>query len=50
MIHSLRIKPLYVSIDLGTAPAEALFEMIDLLRRAGVKTLQIEAGRTKILN
>jgi hypothetical protein len=50
MIHSLLIKPRYMSIDLGTAPAEALFEMIDLLKRAGAKTLQIEAGRNKIVN
>jgi hypothetical protein len=50
MIHSLLIKPRYISIDLGTAPSEALFEMIDLLEKAGVKSLQIRAGRARVLN
>jgi hypothetical protein len=50
MIHVLLIKPRHISIDLGTAPSEALFEIIDLLEKAGVKSLQIRAGRSRLLN
>jgi len=50
MIHSLLIEPRCLSIDLGTAPSEALFDMIDLLEKAGVKALQIRAGRARVLN
>ena len=50
MIHSFLIESRYISIDLGTAPSEALFEMIDLLEKAGVKALQIRAGRARVLS
>jgi hypothetical protein len=49
MIHSLLIEPRYISADLGTAPSEALFELISLLEKAGAKSLQIRAGRAKLL-
>jgi hypothetical protein len=48
MIHSLVIKPRYISVDFGTAPSDALFEMIDLLEKAGVKSLQMRSGRAKL--
>ena len=50
MIHSLLIELRHISADLGTAPLEALFELISLLEKAGAKSLQIRAGRASVLN
>ena len=41
VIHSLRVKPGRLSVDLGTAPADAFWEMLELLERAGARNIQI---------
>jgi hypothetical protein len=43
IIHSLHLTPGHVSIDMGTAPPEALYDMLGLLERAGARTLRITA-------
>jgi hypothetical protein len=47
VIHSLVMKPRYISVDLSTAPSDALFEMIDLLEKSGVTSLQMRSGRAR---
>lgn len=44
IIHSLHLTPGRVSIDMGTAPAEALYDMLGLLEHGGARTLRITAG------
>lgn len=44
IIHSLLLEPAQISIDMGTAPPEALYEMLELLEHAGARTLRITAG------
>lgn len=41
VIHSLLIEPGVVSVDFGTAPVEAFWELLDLLEEAGAKKLRV---------
>ena len=45
VIHSLLIKPGVISIDFGTAPPEAFWEMLGLLQSAGARTIRISSSR-----
>ena len=47
IIHSLLLRPGRVGIDMGTAPPEALYDMLGLLERAGARTLRITAGKAE---
>jgi hypothetical protein len=44
IIHSLALTPGEISIDMGTAPPDALYEMLGLLERAGARSLRLTAG------
>ena len=44
VIHSLLIKPRALSADFGTAPPEALWEMLELLEGAGATTITISSS------
>jgi hypothetical protein len=44
MIHSLFLEPGEISIDMGTAPPGALYDMLELLEGAGARTLRITAS------
>ena len=41
VIHSLLIKPGALSVDFGTAPVDAFWEMLGVLGRAGARNIQI---------
>jgi len=47
IIHSLVLRPARITIDMGTAPPEALYGMLALLERAGARNLRITAGRAE---
>jgi hypothetical protein len=47
MIHSLSIDPGEIDIDMGTAPPEALYDMLELLERAGARRVQLTASRAE---
>jgi hypothetical protein len=47
MIHSLRMNSGELVCDFGTAPEEALYALLDLLEKAGAKTVRIGGGRTE---
>jgi hypothetical protein len=44
IIHSLCLAPARISLDMGTAPPDALYEMLGLLEGAGARTLRLTAG------
>jgi hypothetical protein len=41
-IHSLSLDEFTVSLDLGTAPVEALWEFLDTLKKAGITSLFVD--------
>lgn len=43
VIHSLSLRPGLVSVDLGTAPSEALWRLLEDLERAGVDQVVINS-------
>ncbi len=45
--HSLTLSPGQISIDMGTAPPEALYEMLGLLEHAGARSLRITASQAE---
>jgi|SRR5258708_26305686 hypothetical protein len=45
VIHSLLIEPGVISIDFGTAPPEAFWEMLGLLQSAGATAIRISSSR-----
>jgi hypothetical protein len=47
IIHSLSLAPGRVSIDMGTAPPEALYDMLGLLEQAGARTLRLTASQAE---
>lgn len=47
MIHWLGSNTSEISCDLGTAPEDAFYDLLDLLEGAGVKTVQISSGRAE---
>ena len=47
IIHSLVLSPGQVSIDMGTAPPEALYGMLELLERAGARRLRLTASQAE---
>jgi len=47
MIHSFGLSDGEISIDMGTAPAEALHDMFHLLERAGARRVQLTASRAE---
>jgi hypothetical protein len=44
VIHSMLITPALVSVDFGTAPAEALWELLEILKGAGASVLWISSS------
>lgn len=46
-IHSLLVEPGRLSVDFGTAPAEALWELLELLEAADATTIAISASRAE---
>ena len=47
IIHSLLLEPGRISIDMGTAPPAALYEIIGLLERAGARSLRLTASKAE---
>jgi hypothetical protein len=47
IIHSLLLRPGEVSIDMGTGPPEALYDMLALLEQAGARTMRITASQAE---
>lgn len=47
IIHSLALEPGKISIDMGTAPAEALYDMLGLLEHAGARNLRLTASQAE---
>lgn len=47
IIHCLRLTPGSIGIDMGTAPPDALIDMLELLERAGARNLRITAGNAE---
>lgn len=47
VIHSLLAKPNTLSMDLGSAEPDALWEILDLLEAAGATSLRITASRVE---
>lgn len=45
VIHSLLVEPGRLNIDFGTAPAEALWELLELLEAADATTIAISSSR-----
>jgi hypothetical protein len=45
VIHSLGIEPRVISIDFGTAPPEAFWEMLGILQKAGALAIRISSSR-----
>jgi hypothetical protein len=43
IIHCLHLTPGMVSMDMGTAPPDALYDMLGLLEKAGARNLRITA-------
>lgn len=46
-IHSLLAAPGRLSIDLGTAPAAAVFDLLETLERAGARSITIHDSRSE---
>jgi hypothetical protein len=49
-IHSLLVRPNYLSIDFGTAPTMAFWELLDLLEAAGAKSISVTSSRAQADN
>lgn len=47
VIHSLLIQPGVVSIDLGTAPPEAFWDVLDVLERARATSIRVSSSRAE---
>ncbi len=47
IIHSLHLTPGAVSMDMGTAPPEALYDMLGLLEHAGARNLRLTASQAE---
>jgi hypothetical protein len=47
VIHSLLIQPGVVDIDLGTAPPEAFWEILDVLEQAGAASIRVSSSRAE---
>jgi hypothetical protein len=47
IIHSLHLTPGRVYIDMGTAPPEALYDMLGLLENAGARALRLTASQAE---
>lgn len=47
IIHSLLVQPGRLDIDFGTAPPEALWDMLELLETSGAATIDISSSRTQ---
>jgi len=47
-IHSLVIQPGMLSVDFGTAPPEAFWNMLGLLERAGALTIRISSSKADL--
>lgn len=47
IIHSLSLAPGRVSLDMGTAPPEALYSMLGLLEHAGARAMRITASKAE---
>jgi hypothetical protein len=47
IIHSLVLRPGEISIDMGTAPPQALYDMLGLLEQAGAKNLRLTASQAE---
>lgn len=47
VIHSLLVEPGCLSIDFGTAPAEALWELLELVEAADASTITISSSRAE---
>jgi hypothetical protein len=47
IIHSFGIDPGVVSADLGTAPAESFLGLLELLERAGARTMRVSSSRAE---
>nr|WP_310522231.1 hypothetical protein [Polymorphobacter sp.] len=45
VVHSLLVEPGTLSIDLGTAPPEAMLAMLEMLVAAGARTLRVTGSR-----
>lgn len=45
VIHSLLVAPNRLSIDLGTAPVDAFLAMVELLGRAGARSITVRSSR-----
>ncbi|SMH51139.1 hypothetical protein [Mesorhizobium australicum] len=41
IIHSAIVEPKRISLDMGSAPSDALFELLDVLRESGVKQARL---------
>lgn len=44
IIHQLAVEPGQVGVDFGTAPAEAIWDMLTLLRASGASVIIISSG------
>jgi len=47
VIHSLLVQPNVLSIDFGTAPPEAFWEILDLLAEAGAHAIRVSSSRAE---
>lgn len=47
IIHSLVLRPGQVSMDMGTAPPDALYDMLGLLEQAGARNLRLTASQAE---
>lgn len=45
IIHSIVVKPGYLSLDLGTATADALWDIVDLISAGGATRIQVNSSR-----
>jgi hypothetical protein len=45
VIHSLLVEPGAISVDLGSATADAFWDMLGLLERVGAKTIRVSSSR-----
>jgi len=47
VIHSLLVQPGSLSVDMGTAATDALWDVLDLLEKAGARSICISASRSE---
>jgi hypothetical protein len=47
VIHSLLVQPGMLSLDMGSAATDALWDVLDILEKAGAKTIRISASRAE---